>query len=152
LPRSASELRAEYDRIFGLVLCRECPPYETEYHPSAETFLRAQQLADIAGFYRAFGLEPSRSRPERPDHIALELAFMAFLGRKGREAQSGAEKAEEVRVCADAQRKFFRDHLAWWLPFFTTGLRHKAEHGFYAEVGRALAAFLPLERSRLNVP
>jgi TorA maturation chaperone TorD len=155
LPRSASELRGEYDRIFGLVLCRECPPYETEYHPAAETFLRAQQLADIAGFYRAFGLEPSRARPERPDHIALELEFIAFLMMKTREARAGAaanpEKLEQARICAEAQRKFFRDHLAWWLPFFTTGLRHKADRAFYAEVGRALAAFLPLERSRLDV-
>jgi TorA maturation chaperone TorD len=150
LPDSASELRAEYNRTFGLVMCRECPPYETEYHPAEETFLRSQQLADIAGFYRAFGLAPSRSRPERPDHIALELEFMAFLLRKVHLAHEGASATHEQRtVCADALGKFFRDHLAWWLPAFTMGLRRKAGSGFYAEVGCVLAALLPLERGRL---
>src|SRR5262245_41549626 len=48
LCRPVNELRAEYDRVFGLVVSRECPPYETEYHPTLETFFRSQQLADVA--------------------------------------------------------------------------------------------------------
>ncbi len=141
-------LRAGYDRVFGLVPARECPPYETEYHPSSETFFRSQQLADVAGFYRAFGLGTSRLAPERPDHIALELEFMAFLLLKKRLAPDGTE---QVDVCAEAQRTFFREHLAWWVPSFLTGLRRKAGGGLYGAAGDVLAAFLPLERARLNV-
>src|SRR5262245_6292753 len=58
LSSPGADLRAEYDRVFGFVIPKECPPYETEYHPPAQSFLRSQQLADIAGFYRAFGLDP----------------------------------------------------------------------------------------------
>jgi len=156
MPASASELRTEYDRVFGLIISRECPAYETEYHSSEDTFFRAQQMADIAGFYRAFGLEPSRARPERPDHVALELEFMAFLLAKKRLAAgaegSETERTEKAGVCDEAMKKFFRDHLAWWLPSFATGLHVKAGLGFYAELGRALSAFLPLERNRMGVP
>jgi TorA maturation chaperone TorD len=140
-------LRAEHDRVFGLVLSRECPPHETEYYPSAEPFFRAQQLADIAGFYRAFGLQTARDMPERPDHLALELEFMAFLLQKERLARA----PEQAGVCADAQRSFFGEHLAWWVPSFATGLRRKAGRGFYRAVGHVLAAFMPLERARLGV-
>lgn len=146
-PLSLDELRAEHGNVFGLVLPRECPPYETEYCSSAEAFFRAQQLADIAGFYQAFGLQTTQACPERPDHLALELEFMAFLLRKERLA----ETAEQANICADAQRSFLRDHLAWWVPSFAAGLRRKAESGFYATAAGVLAAFMPIERARLGV-
>jgi TorA maturation chaperone TorD len=152
LLRPREELGAEYDRVFGLVSVRECPPYETEYCPAGEPFFRAQQLADVAGFYRAFGLTGARARPERPDHIALELEFMAHLLLKQRLADDGSPAgSERAEVCADAARRFFRDHLAWWGSSFATGLRRRAGGGLYAGVGRTLAAFLPAERGRLGV-
>jgi TorA maturation chaperone TorD len=147
LAEPREELTAEYDRVFGLVPSRECPPYETEYHRTTEPFFRAQQLADVAGFYRAFGLEPSRRTPERADHIALELEFMELLLAKKRLA----EDAEQVIVCTEAEAAFFRDHLAWWAPSFATGLRRKGEGGLYAIAGQILAAFLPAERARFGV-
>jgi TorA maturation chaperone TorD len=155
LRESADDRRAEYDRVFGLVASRECPPYETEYHPAGETFFRSQQLADVAGFYRAFALEPARATPERVDHIALELEFMAFLLLKKRLALESIDWSpdapEQVAVCEEALRDFFRDHLAWWVPSFAMGLRRKACAGLYAAVGQALAALVPLERRRWQV-
>lgn len=151
LDRPAVELRAAYDRTFGLVMCRECPPYETEYHASAEPFFRAQQLADVAGFYRAFGLDVSARSPERPDHVGLELEFMAFVLMKKREALAGADPVRAA-VCDEAERTFFRDHLAWWAPAFCQGLRRKAGEGLLGAAANVLAAFLPVERARLGVP
>jgi TorA maturation chaperone TorD len=156
LRKPIDELRGEYARVFGLLVPRECPPYETEYHPSSETFFRAQQLADIAGFYRAFGIEPASAIPERPDHISLELEFMAFLLLKQRLALTGPEQslegADRAAICTAAQQRFLRDHLAWWVPAFARGLRRKAGDGLYAAVGDVLAAFLPVERDRFDVP
>src|SRR5262249_50909851 len=111
---------------------------------------------DIAGFYRAFGIEPSSCRPERPDHLALELEFMAFLLMKGRlavgAAGSNPDAAAWAEVCASAQLAFFRDHLAWWLPAFATGLGRKAEGGYLGAVARVLAALVAAERARLGIP
>ena len=155
LSRPVEHLRAEFDRVFGLVVPRECPPYETEYHSSSETFFRSQQLADIAGFYRAFGLDAAHDRPDRPDHVALELEFMAFLLMKRRLAVAQADKAADApnhaRVCEDAEHSFFRDHLAWWMPAFATGLRRKAGGGYYSALGQVLAALIPVERHHLHV-
>jgi TorA maturation chaperone TorD len=151
LGRPRAEQTALYDRVFGLVPSRECPPYETEYHAGAEPFFLAQQLADVAGFYRAFGLEPARGSPERPDHLALELEFVAILLTKKRLADGAPNGGELARVCAEAEAAFFRDHLAWWVPSFATGLRRKAGDGFYAAVARALAALMPLERAHFGV-
>jgi TorA maturation chaperone TorD len=144
----------EYDQVFGLVIAKDCAPYETEYYPAAETFQRSQQLADIAGFYRAFGIEPSASLPERPDHIVLELEFMAFLIMKQRLAvgENTSTGIERAMICEDAARKVFADHLCWWVPAFAKGLRRKAAGGFYAAVADVLATWIPLERERLKIP
>lgn len=69
-------------------------------------------LADIAGFYRAFGFEVSG---ERPDHIVPELEFEALLHAKEAYARASNDK-EGADVCADARRKFTAEHLGAWLP------------------------------------
>jgi TorA maturation chaperone TorD len=153
LDRPRDDLCTEYDYVFGLVFARECPPYETEYCPTAEPFFRAQQVADVAGFYRAFGLTGARALPDRPDHLAAELEFMAVLLLKKRFALDAglAAAADHIEVCETALGNFFREHLAWWAPSFAAGLRRKAGEGLYAGLGRVLAAFLPAERGRFGV-
>ncbi len=153
LRRPREELCAEYTRVFGLVSVRECPPYETEYCPTEEPFHRAQQLADVAGFYAAFGLTSAHARPDRPDHLALELEFLAYLLFKQHLAEADAAAGcERAVICADAARRFFRDHVAWWVPSCAAGLARKAGGGLYAALSVALAAFLPTERARFGVP
>jgi len=137
------ELLTEYDRVFGLG-AGELPPYETEFAPNREPFARAQQMADVAGFYRAFGLAVTR---DRPDALALELEFMAFLLTKERTAGHPDHEA----VCRSAQQEFLRDHLTWWVPSFAAGLANKAQVGPFAALARALAAFLPTERNRYSI-
>jgi TorA maturation chaperone TorD len=150
----AGRIAAEHVRVFGLVNCRECPPYETEYCTVDDAFYRSQQMADVAGFYRAFGVEPTRLS-ERPDHLVQELEFEALLLLKKRMALEAARvdpsAEQKAGVCQDARAKFFKDHVSWWLPSLAVALRRKAQQGFYSELGRILAAFAPVERARLGV-
>jgi TorA maturation chaperone TorD len=156
LEPSPDDSGLEYSRVFGLAGCRECPPYETEYHPNEDVFFRTQQMADIAGFYRAFGLDATRPHQERADHVRTELEFAGFLLLKKRlapqEALPGTSGAELAAVCQKARLSFVRDHLSWWTPSFAMALRRKADHGFYPAVATLLAAFVPVERHRLDIP
>lgn len=154
LQQPATTVHEEFQRVFGLTPARECPPFETEYHGNAEPFYCSQQLADIAGFYRAFGLNPAPMATVRPDHLALELEFMAFLLMKQRLLQNEPDAAattDSQAVCAKAEVDFFRDHVSWWVPAFAAGLVKRAGHGLYAELGKALAAFVAAECRRLDV-
>lgn len=161
LPDSPDEHQAEFDRVFGLIPPRECTPYETEHHPPDEAFFRAQQMADVAGFYRAFGVRPSAALPEQPDYLPLELEFVALLLAKKRmalaELDTGAAAADtavadRARVCDEAAREFLRDHLAWWVPSFCAGLRKRAGGGLYVAVARLLAALVTADRVRYGIP
>lgn len=153
LPQSSRDLHDQYEATFGLLVTKACPPYETEYIDGKFTFQRSHALADISGFYRAFGLEPSNELPERQDHIVLQLEFMALLiGLERRAAESDQPDAEEkVAICHEAQQRFLKEHLAWWAPAFAKLLGKENRGGFYEAVGVFLAALIPCERSLLGV-
>jgi putative dimethyl sulfoxide reductase chaperone len=153
LPSTADALNAEYEAVFGLLVSSDCPPYETEYISSKFTFQRSNGLADIAGFYRAFGLDPSPHCPERHDHIVLELEFMAHVSGLLHQAEEihDASHAERVDICLQAQRRFLDEHLAWWSPAFAMLLARRAKGTFYEGAAHCLSAFIPAERALLRV-
>jgi TorA maturation chaperone TorD len=157
-PGDRSAFSESFDRIFGLIPSRDCFPYEAEYCAHTTDVYRTQRMADVGGFYRAFGLEPSRDEPDRPDHIATELEFMVWLIEK--EWFARLEKGPGFEGCADicakAQRGFFENHLSWWALSFCDGLwkrvgddgwdeREEKSRSFYRIVGQSLPHFLRYE-------
>ena len=150
----AFDAEVEYQQVFGLMMSKRHPPYESEYCPQTFSVYRAQVIADVAGFYRAFGLEPSRDAPERHDHIALELEFMAWMIFKEVLARRGDDPLaqDNADVCAAAGERFFREHVAWWVPAFAHALRRRRASGYYRALADLLAAFVYIERALLGVP
>jgi TorA maturation chaperone TorD len=154
-----ADLIAEFDSVFGLTASKECPTYETDYCAQTFSVYRSQQLADIAGYYSAFGLQPSRDAPERADHVSLEIEFLAWLLAKERHAlrPDNPDAAEQVEVCRRAQKGFVETHLAWWLPAFAHALKKKTDRsadaasGYLGALAGVLAAWIPIERAVLGV-
>lgn len=158
LGNSIATTENEFLRVFGLLLSPACPPYETEYCRQSLSVYRSQQLADIAGFYRAFGLEAER---ERPDHLVLELEFMAWLILKTLRAETLGDQ-EAAEVSRRAQARFFEEHLAWWTPAFSLALRHQADSisrdevasppkSLYGAYACLLSAFVAAERNYFDI-
>jgi TorA maturation chaperone TorD len=154
LPESQQALNALYEDTFGLLVSSACPPYETEYVDSKFAFQRSNALADVSGFYHAFGLTTSDRHPDRPDHVVLELEFMAqLLGLERDAADDDADRrAAQRQVCREAQAHFFREHIAWWMPVFARLLGREEPQGFYAAAGVFLAALISAERAMLQLP
>ncbi len=102
--------------------------YETEYG-RMRGMSKGNDLADLAGFYHAFGLDldPSEVK-EMHDHVAVELEFYAMLLAK--EAYLVAHHDEEgVAVVSDARRKFLTDHLGGFVPAIAARLGDDEVYG-----------------------
>lgn len=167
--RDREAILEEHERVFGLTVSKECPAHETEYCPQTFDVYRSQRMADIGGFYRAFGLRPSTTAPERPDHVSMELEFMGWLLAKesyaGR-SEDDEEGEERAAICREAAARFAGEHLFWWLPAFARALWRKAEGlddaafddaevrpaTFLGALARSLAAFSAVERAFMRLP
>jgi DMSO reductase family type II enzyme chaperone len=142
------ELQSQYHRAVGHLPLPDCPPYESGYLEDAP-FREENVLADVAGFYRAFGLLIGSEERERPDHVTVELEFMHVLALKEAFALVH-DGAAEVGICRRAQRRFWRDHLGRWLPTFGLLLAARSPEGFYKDVGGNLAEFAEAEGRALG--
>ncbi len=147
-PKDPAYLRSEYLRLFGHTVGTECPPYETQWHGS-HIFMQAQELADIAGFSHAGGLDVSDQAQERVDHIWVELEFMSYLAFK--EAYAAEKRGgEHLSLCRESQTKFLGDHLARWVPAFTEVLEQMAGNGFYGALAMTLREFVASDARRMD--
>lgn len=140
--------QAEYAVAFGHTVAKECPPYETCYGNS-HIFMQTHELADITGFYRAWGLEISDEAKERPDHVSVELEFMSYLAFKEAHAAEKGEP-EKAAICRKVQAQFLAEHLGRWVPAFS-GLLEKCAPGTYAALARALRGLVAWDSDRLGV-
>ena len=126
LDRDGGErLLAENVEVFGHTVSTDCPPYEAEYG-QAHVFQKSQAIADLQGFYKAFGVGPNPEMKERPDHIAVELEFMHLLTLKEAHALWNGHGGDKVQICRKAQEAFLANHLGAWAGSFARRLAKKA--------------------------
>ena len=139
-----------YQCLFGHVARGEVPLYETEYGGD-ELFLQPQELADVGGFYAAFGLRLAPAAGERADHVSCESEFLMFLARKEAFALEHGDSTM-LQGTRAASRLFLRDHLGRFLPALNDRLERVDPSGFYAALGALATAFVRRECERLGVP
>lgn len=109
------------------------PLYETAY-PAAR-HRRMQVLEDIVRFYEFFDLKLRRTPREMPDHLTVELEFMAALAQMEHAAELQGARAEPFRL---AQRDFLERHLLPMLACINAG---PITEPFYRDVVNGVLAF-----------
>jgi TorA maturation chaperone TorD len=144
-------LLEEYLATFGSeTMSVDCPAYEM-YFGGSHIFQQTHELADISGFYRAFGLEVSKDdTANRWDHIAVELEFLHFLTYKQAYAMEN-HSDEELKVCLTAKKKFLNAHIGIWIQAFSKAVGKKSPLGFYRKVATLANDFVHLDMENLGV-
>ncbi|MBI2601774.1 MAG: molecular chaperone TorD family protein [Deltaproteobacteria bacterium] len=113
---SLDNLRSEYIDLFDRGRSSN-PLYETEYG-RARAMVKGHELADISGFYKAFGLEfgVDGTQKDMVDHVAIELEFYALLLLK---QDHLVKDSEGSSVVLDARKKFLQEHLGRFVGAIT---------------------------------
>jgi len=134
---SAETREEEFTELFMTRML--CPPYENSYGKSGGN--KAGTLADINGFYKAFGLSISEKDSDMPDHIAIEMEFLSLLALK--EAY-GIEhgQADMVEVCVSAKKNFLTDHIGGWAGIFCKNLAERTTKDFYRNLALLTSGFI----------
>jgi TorA maturation chaperone TorD len=140
------ELRPSYEAVFGGAV--RCPPYEGSYE--SDPVRSSREMADVAGFYRAFGAESAGPARERPDHAGCELEFLSFLAVKRLEAEEAGQD-EQAAVCREAEEAFLRDHLGRWLPTFCREVAEESDSFVYRLLALAGERFVAGELARRGI-
>jgi putative dimethyl sulfoxide reductase chaperone len=141
LPTNADDTEAlavEYTRLFGAV-SRDYgppPPYESMHRRDSED----QDATAVEAFYAKAGLaafEPAAP----PDHLGVELRFMALLCHEeaGRRCNGDVSGAKRARI---TQAAFLNCHLLTWAPEYLALIKAEAHVPFYSELSRAALSFL----------
>lgn len=109
---SIEALQAEYVRLFINALPEvSCPPYGSFYIEGA---LMGESTVALRNLYRSYGFKAD----EMPDHVAVELEFLARLAAFRQQAPVGPD------------HEFLVDHLGRWLPRFLDRVEEKDEIDF----------------------
>jgi len=139
---------AEYSRLFlgaGLV-----PLREGGFGDGLRFAGQPVDIADVSGFYLAFGFVLPDSAANPPDHLGAELEFMSLLHLKLALAlQRG--RLEYVRVTRSAMAHFLRDHLGRWAAPFVAALADRDAAPAYRAIARLLAGTVKADCASLNV-
>ncbi len=147
--RRIEDIKSEYLNIFDVG--RKISPYETEYM-TEKLSRKPFELADIAGFYTAFGLrvnEKMRNK-EALDHISIELEFMAILEWKEQYALENGQE-ENLKIVKDAKLKFLQEHLAKWGFFFCRQIYGLERDSFFIRLAKLFELVLILECQRYSL-
>lgn len=135
----SSELMLAYTRLFVGPRKPVAYPYESVY---IEGQLGGITCEQVRRFYAEAGLRLSKTQQELPDHISVELAFMAYLAE-----QEQADTAQ-TQLWRHKQRRFLHDHLARWLPTFWQKLESDTVHPYYRGAARSLKLLVESDLKR----
>ena len=137
-------LAIDYTQLFHGPVER-ISPYECIQLGDGEDLMGAA-AEEVRRFMAEVGFSVPPETGELPDHISVELAFMAELARREAEALESNDR-KTAEFIASLQRRFLAAHLGRWAERFARKVWDRAATPFYAAMAELLAGFIAEERS-----
>lgn len=104
-------------------------------------------LSELSSYYEAFAYQPAQSmKAEAPDHISVEIGFIAYLKLKEAYARANFDD-EHANVTREAAQQFLKEHLAAMTEPLSNSLEHSGVK-YLALAGKALLARVGPKRDK----
>jgi len=133
------DLEKEYTWLFFASKPRAVYIFESVY---IEGKLLRDSTFNVARMYYDAGLNVVETMKLPPDHIAVELEFLAYL--LFNEAKSLNEKQKDkLELAISMRKKLLENHLGSFTKSFTERLKEKARLPFYRAMAHILEKFIP---------
>ena len=116
----------------GLGPALPCPLYESAYREDTSS---RDITEELLRFYEHFDVRLSDKEKDYPDHLAVELEFMAYLAKKEADADKRGNDPDPYRR---AQADFLERHLDKWICTLDDRIQKTIEGPFY----RGASSFL----------
>lgn len=143
-------LAAEYSHLF--LGQNAIPLRETAYSDARRLAGRSSELADINGFYLAFGLEMSGEAADAVDHMSAELEFLsALLIKEAFALDNEPDMREALAVTQAACASFLREHIGIWPGALQAALEEAAPASPYTALARLVTGVIVWECQGRNV-
>lgn len=141
--------REDFNELLKVPTGRYVKPYESVYRDSREVdgrivkgLLWGRSTLVVKDFYeKSGGLFDMCGFRDIPDHIAAELAFMAFLCEQEATARS-ENRIDEADNYHALQAQFVKEHLAEWAPDLCAAIIETADTALYKAIGHITSAFV----------
>jgi TorA maturation chaperone TorD len=146
-PDLEEELEAEHTALF--VLPSGVIPHEA-FYADREQRLGGRATIAVEQFYQGAGIPILDRCVEMPDHLGVELEFMAALGKLEGDLEEARDPAA-LRRCVDLQRAFMEEHLSRWASECCENVIRHARYGFYKAIAQFTMEFLRSEQAHLRV-
>jgi TorA maturation chaperone TorD len=145
IPNLKDELEAEHTALF--VLPSGVLPHEAAYLDK-EKRLGGRITENVRRFYENAGASIHDGCIQIPDHVGIEMEFMAFLCRMEKELRESGEHAYLDR-CIDFQKNFLETHLSRWAYRCLDEIGKQTECGFYKALMYFMGKYLKSEEEYL---
>jgi putative dimethyl sulfoxide reductase chaperone len=134
-------LQVEHTRLFINGVPRVlAPPYASVYEDDGQ--LMGRPAARALRAYQAAGLTLSAAAHALPDHLAIELEFMFYLGRRALDA---ADDGGALQRSAE----FLNECLRPWVALWRRRVEESARLAFYPALARVIEAWLETDTQHL---
>jgi TorA maturation chaperone TorD len=149
-------LRQEFMDLFKVPGGKYVTPYESVYRDTREIegtqvsgLLMGPSAIDAQRWYRLGAAEITDQIKDLPDHIAVELGFMAYLCRKEQEFALADDHSHLLRA-REMERDFLASHIVPWIGDLHDRISKKSNHAYFRSVSQIAFSFARDDLSKLQ--